>query len=584
MMPVDRSNKFTSTVVAVGLVFAGLTAAQAQGQGQAQGLAQSIYSVEDGGLCVSVRGALDAFSPLVLARCNGRAAQLFRRDARTGKVHLHGRPELCIAGDFQPGDTNSSGLTVKPCNENNEDRWATNTAGNQFRTRFGTLGEFCWNAQRMDAGQQLDARRCTGRPNQQFVFNDADSGANAAPVATPNPASQNPAGSASCPRGEAPLRVTGLCPAEAAEAFLSQPKTKAYREKNCRWVVNETAMPGNEVLLYLAQRCGNQTATLALSGDPRAPELVSRTSTFGDDVKLRGFPVDPADSNRTINRIARAAIQDPGRARQCAAQEDSNGRIVVNLPARVLKQLAEQGPTGGECGEFGASDDASHWRVFGGMAWYINLGQDAWQSIDTDNITLLQRAPRGDGLNGWRVKYESSAGAAPVTPPQPAPAAPPVQRPAQNAQAGLPQAHRIRFAQAGVWNVYRITLGPSDRVTRGCVAESNHETVSNLRFATDGRLAIIEFRDGSDIRSYPPRFDVQIGFGATNRMRTYQAEVNYDDGVTPWIRVTERADADVGLERASQISFRTPRGLTVIPMMDAQLLWPQFARCISRTG
>jgi hypothetical protein len=214
MMPIRRLHAFALTAVAAGLAVAGLTAAQAQGQPPVQ----SIYSVADGGLCVSVRGELDAFSPLVLARCNGQAAQLFRRDARTGKVQLHGRPELCIAGDFQPGDTNSSGMALKPCNENNEDRWSTNAAGNQFRTRFGTLGEFCWNVARPEAGQQLDARRCTGRPNQQFVFNTAGSGANATPIAPSNPAGQNAAGSASCPRGETPLRVTGLCPAEAAEA------------------------------------------------------------------------------------------------------------------------------------------------------------------------------------------------------------------------------------------------------------------------------------------------------------------------------------------------------------------------------
>lgn len=576
-MPIFSASNGKSTALVGSFMFAGLVAANAQSP------AQSIYSAEDGGLCISVQGALDAFSPLVLARCNGRPAQLFLRDARTGKVQLHARPDLCITGDFQPGDTNSSGLIVKPCDENNEDRWATNAAENQFRTRFGTLGDFCWNVARVDAGQKLDARRCTGRPNQQFVFNDVSSGAVSQPAATPAPARN-----ASCPRGETPLRITGLCPAEAAEAFLAQPSTEAYKEKGCRWVVNETAMPGNDVLLYLAQRCGNETATLELSGNSRAPVLVSRTSTFGEDVKMRGFPVDPADSDRTINRIARAAIQDPGRARQCAAQDEANGRVVVNLPARVIKQMAAQGPTGGACGEFGASDDASHWRVFGGMAWYINLGQDAWHSIDTDNVNVLQRDQIGDGLKGWRVRYDaavavgSAASLAPA--PAPAPAAPPVQRRVQTAPPAAPQADRRRFAQAGIWSVYTVSAGPGDPVTRGCVAQNNDQFAGDLRFATDGQVAIIEFRDGSDISSYPPQFEVQIGFGAGGRMRRYQAEVNYDDGRTPWIRVMERANADVGIERADQISFRTPRGLTVIPMIDAPLLWQQFGRCARRIG
>jgi len=227
----------------------------------------------------------------------------------------------------------------------------------------------------------------------------------AAYASTPALAQTNTAGNASCPRGETPLRITGLCPSAAAEAFLSKPKSKAYREKGCRWVVNETAI-GADVLLYLAQRCGNQTAALAFSGTAKAPLLTSRSAVFGEDVKLQGFPVDPSDSMRTINRVARAAIQDPTRARQCAAREDKDGQhILVDVSPQVARKLVPDGPTGGLCSDFGFSDDASHWRVFGGMAWYFRMGQDLWQSIDADNVILLQRKGSGSNMNGWSVKY-----------------------------------------------------------------------------------------------------------------------------------------------------------------------------------
>jgi hypothetical protein len=224
------------------------------------------------------------------------------------------------------------------------------------------------------------------------------------PAAAPSVAT--PAGNSACPRGETPLRVTGLCPSAAQEGFLSKPKTPAYREKGCRWVVNETAMPGNEALLYLAQRCGNETASLALSGNAKAPMLIARTKTFGEDVKMSGYPVDPNDSKRTINQIARAAIQEPNKARLCAATEQKDGqRIVVAMPPGEARKFIPDGPTGGLCGAFGQNDDASHWRVFGGMAWYFQLGQDMWQSIDTDNVAVLRRYPSGGGMNGWRLKY-----------------------------------------------------------------------------------------------------------------------------------------------------------------------------------
>jgi hypothetical protein len=109
---------------------------------------------------------------------------------------------------------------------------------------------------------------------------------------------------------------------------------------------------------------------------------------------------------RTINQVARAAIQEPDKARLCAAKEQKDGRqIVVEMPQRDARRYIPDGPTGGLCGKFGANDDNSHWRVFGGMAWHFQLGQDAWQSIDTENVVLLRRDPSGGGLKGWAVKY-----------------------------------------------------------------------------------------------------------------------------------------------------------------------------------
>jgi len=149
-----------------------------------------------------------------------------------------------------------------------------------------------------------------------------------------------------------------------------------------------------------------------------------------------------------------------------------------------------------------------------------------------------------------------------------------------SAQAKQIQAHPFAFAKAGIWNLSRISDNPSGNGTIACVAQNDGRDSRDLRFATDGKDAIIEYRDGTDLRTYPPQINVQITFGTNGPPRNYAASISFDDGSTPWIRILERANADVGLERASQIAFRSPRGLTVIAVPDAGKLWPQFTRCL----
>ncbi|MBB4303630.1 hypothetical protein GGD81_002677 [Rhodobium orientis] len=228
----------------------------------------------------------------------------------------------------------------------------------------------------------------------------------AAPVAQrpAAPAKRRTAGA--CPRGEKPLPVTGLCPAEAREAFLSMDDPEDYRlEPGCRWVVNETPFAGrDEAVMYLATECKGRTAKLDFSADNRG----FRMNSSAGDVKITGITVDAADPEKSVQRFARQAIEDKRRRRDCTLQMDDDGeRYNLDLPPAEVARLSAEGPYGWECGPYGTRDDASHWRIFGGYGWHFEVGQDAYASVSPESVRLLHHVNDGnsDSLDGWRIQY-----------------------------------------------------------------------------------------------------------------------------------------------------------------------------------
>jgi hypothetical protein len=159
------------------------------------------------------------------------------------------------------------------------------------------------------------------------------------------------------------------------------------------------------------------------------------------------------------------------------------------------------------------------------------------------------------------------------------PALPPVAVAPAPPQPQGPQASRFAFANVGPWSIWRLSDNPSGNPTRGCTIEGRQAPLSDLRLATDGRLAIIEWRDGTDMRAYPKSFPVQVAFGTGRPFRNYTATIHRDDGVTPWARISERANADVGIERSDQIVVRSQFGTTTFPMYDRDQMFKQFVRC-----
>jgi len=141
-------------------------------------------------------------------------------------------------------------------------------------------------------------------------------------------------------------------------------------------------------------------------------------------------------------------------------------------------------------------------------------------------------------------------------------------------------AYRFNFARAGVWEVRRLSDEPAGRRTLGCIVDSTDPSVNNVRFGVDNRNAIIEFRDGGDMTRFPPRFRVQIQFGANTRSYTFPAQV-VDEGFGPWARLTTARNFQSGIETASELVIQTPEGEVVLPIPDGERLWPAMARCMA---
>lgn len=217
----------------------------------------------------------------------------------------------------------------------------------------------------------------------------------------------HPARAQSCPGGERALPETGLCPAEAIDAFLSKSvRRKAEAHPGCSsYGVNETRI-GDNVLLYGALRCGSWIGRLEYAPGAKPAKLMSRLKDGSQDVEIVVLKADAADPKATINAFARNAIKDANRRRECLAQERPNakGAIIFDLDAKTAARIRKGDPSGGECGPYGDNNGPNHWRAFGGHVWYFGI-TDYEHSFDPAHMVLLERDKRGGGLKGWRVKY-----------------------------------------------------------------------------------------------------------------------------------------------------------------------------------
>jgi hypothetical protein len=204
-----------------------------------------------------------------------------------------------------------------------------------------------------------------------------------------------------CPDDGPRLPLSGVCQARGENYLKLSKGPRPTTLKGCKWVLNEAAMPGNEVLLYLASKCKDKTTTLEFSGGARTAEVsIIKSSMAGDLAKGKGiviatvFTADGLDPQARVLGYVRDGIKDKAQRARCvvrpAKREEWPGdAIVVDDP--TVKQPEGQ-LRDAMCGPYGITDDSSaFWRILGNFAWYFDLGQNVWE-VDPGSFTVVQAA------------------------------------------------------------------------------------------------------------------------------------------------------------------------------------------------
>lgn len=199
------------------------------------------------------------------------------------------------------------------------------------------------------------------------------------------PASAQPPASSDCPDDGPRLPGSGLCQGRAVH-HLSYVGPARELLPGCEWVMNETPMPGGEYLLYLAAKCGARTSRLELSAGAQAADLNISVSALSNGepgwTVAKVFATNGGQPKDEILMRAQQAMHDPTDRTNCEVRnlplQDNLGddAYVVDYKHQVLSSRPADAPHWG-CGDYGLGDSTSFWRVFGGFAWFFDMGQDA---------------------------------------------------------------------------------------------------------------------------------------------------------------------------------------------------------------
>ncbi|MDE8653159.1 hypothetical protein [Novosphingobium album (ex Liu et al. 2023)] len=191
------------------------------------------------------------------------------------------------------------------------------------------------------------------------------------------------------------LAGSGICVSRAVN-YMDYPAAEVPTPPGCAWVVNETALPDEEWLIYRALSCKGVTTTLAFSGGKRRAQLTYVKSALAGDARKNEraasvIGADP-DAKNAIRNFARAAIGNPAQARDC----DVRPAGVEGWPADALvvdvstaAGATADGPRAA-CGPYGLDEDAmSFWRPIGEMAVFFTLGQDAME-VEPGSFAIVE--------------------------------------------------------------------------------------------------------------------------------------------------------------------------------------------------
>lgn len=215
---------------------------------------------------------------------------------------------------------------------------------------------------------------------------------------------------ASCPDDGPRLPGTGLCEGRAVNYLNLGEGERPALPEGCSWSINETPF-ATDYLLYLAAECKGRKSKLEFAGGAHFAELTVADSAFAEGeftptenplVLVGG--TDPADPKKSVLAYARERIEDPAQAKKCIVRSGKEynypaDSYVVDVSVKESAKRPQDEPPAALCGPLGAGDSASFWRVFQGFSWFFDLGQDAYQDIDPESLTLIT----SDGEGGWQI-------------------------------------------------------------------------------------------------------------------------------------------------------------------------------------
>lgn len=193
---------------------------------------------------------------------------------------------------------------------------------------------------------------------------------------------------------EVPSQAASLAKDASPLIFAGGPRPKP--PAGCEWVLNQTALPGDQFLLYLAAKCNGKVRTLLYAGGAHKAELKFEEN---EPATVEMFGAAPGEGDNAILRRAREVIESKAEAAHCSVRPAKNelwptDAKVVDVSAAQAAKAPKDEPRSA-CGRYGLDEDTqSFWRVLQGFAWYFDLGQDEFE-IDPGSFTIAKKDAQG---------------------------------------------------------------------------------------------------------------------------------------------------------------------------------------------
>lgn len=203
-----------------------------------------------------------------------------------------------------------------------------------------------------------------------------------------------------CGGGSTPAKTetpVSKAPEKPASPIVFAAGARPKPPAGCEWAMNQTPLPGDEFLLYMAAKCNGKTKTLFYAGGAHKAEL---SYAEGGPAVVQMMTAEGGETDAAILRHTREAMDSKAQAAKCSVRLAKNefwpaDAKVVDVSAAEAAKAPKDEPRSA-CGKYGLNEDAQmFWRVFQGFAWYFDLGQDEME-IDPGSLTIATKDAQGN--------------------------------------------------------------------------------------------------------------------------------------------------------------------------------------------